>query len=219
MNDTREETTLSQRVVRGLTEDIISGRVPSGDKLEIQVIADRFGISATPVRDALRELAIAGLVEIVPRRGATVLSVDVARLRDMFETAAEIEGLCARFAAERMTRSERLRLEMVAKQAHEAADAGDAALYAQINDKFHELLFDGARNVSLAELARSFRVRLSPFRAKLFYQKKRVVSSDNEHERIVEAIVAGKPDDAQNAAREHLSNASLNVIEYFEANA
>lgn len=53
----------------------------------------------------------------------------------------------------------------------------------------------------------------------MFYQKKRVVSSDNEHERIVEAIVAGKPEDAQNAAREHLSNASLNVIEYFEANA
>lgn len=217
LSDDDSSDTLSQKVARGLAEEIVSGRLPSGFKLEEKVVAERFGVSRTPVRDALRELAITGLVEIAPRKGATVVRVDLARLRDMFEAAAEIEALCARFAAERMTQSERLILKQVSERGHDAAAGGDPVGYAGLNEQFHDEIFDGSRNVSLAELARVFRLRLSPFRAQIFYRKaQRMNASDDEHKAIVAAIIAGNADEAQRAMRAHLSNSSLNVIEFFD---
>lgn len=217
MDDVDENGTLSQKVARGLADEIVSGRLPSGYKLDEKVIAERFGVSRTPVREALRELAITGLVEIAPRRGATVVQVDLARLRDMFEASAEIEALCARFAAERMTQSERLQLQMTNRKSRDAVTAGDPVAYAELNEQLHDEIFDGARNLSLAELARIFRIRLSPFRVQIFYRKaQRMTSSNEEHDVLVAAISAGEADTAQRAMRAHLTNSSLNVIEFFD---
>ncbi len=98
---------LSDRIRDALTDAIASGSIAAGTALDEQNLAQRYGASRTPVREALRQLAASGLVEIRPRRGVVVARLTPQRIADMFETTAEIEAMCARLATYRMTPLER----------------------------------------------------------------------------------------------------------------
>ena len=109
-------TTLAETIRVALAEEIITGRLAPGTEIEEQQAAERFGASRTPVREALRELAAAGLVTIEPRRGVRVAALTLERLGEMFEVMAETEAMCARLATHRMTAPERFALQALHEQ-------------------------------------------------------------------------------------------------------
>ena len=205
--------TLSDEIFSALVKDIMSGAVRPGDRLDEPSISRKFNVSRTPIREALRRLSGAGLVDVTPRRGVTVAQIDAEQLNDMFEALAEFEGLCARLSAVRMTNLEKRRLEILNANNHSRIDEGDCDLVA-LNNDFHELIYKGAHNASIASATRNFRRRLAPFRS-LQFVRGHTEYSFHEHDAIVAAILDSDAERAFGAMRNHVIGAGVQVIEHF----
>lgn len=209
-----EPLLLSERIRNALTDEIAEGDLLPGAALDEQQLANRFGASRTPVREALRQLAVSGLVEFRPRRGAVVARMTPERVMEMFETVAEIEALCVRLATYRMTPSERGRLLELHGEASRAAKAGDVDAYDGINAAFHEALYNATHNGFLTEQAISLRDRLNAFRRTQLRHKDRLDRSIAEHGAILEAIAEGDGDTASRRMRAHMLNAAIALSRY-----
>jgi DNA-binding GntR family transcriptional regulator len=193
--------------------DILGGKIEPGSRLDEPSICRKFGVSRTPIREALRRLNGAGLVEVTPRKGVAVARIDVEQLNDMFEALAEFEGLCARLSAVRMTTLEKKRLEILNFGRRKVIADGDGD-FPGLNNEFHELIYLGAHNSAIASVTRSFRLRLAPFRI-LQFVPGHTEYSFHEHDGIVDAIVAGDADGAYVRMRDHITGTGLHVIEHF----
>lgn len=173
--------------------EIIGGRLAPGARLDELSLADRFGISRTPVREALFELAATGVIELRRNRGAVVAAIAPRRLADMFEVLAALIGRAAHLAAGRMTDSERNALEEAMIAFERAADGGDAAARVAAEGNLRAILLAGCGNGFLAEEVAHLALRLQP------YQRRRLerdhVSSPAlaNWAGLVEAVVTGEP--------------------------
>ncbi len=214
MSDTGDGTLLSDRIRNALTDDIASGALGAGTSLDEQNLADRFGASRTPVREALRQLSVSGLVEVRPRRGVVVTRLTPARIMDMFETIAEVETMCVRLAAYRMTPIERSRLNELhdASKAHVAARDLDA--YESFNREFHGLLYAATHNAFMAEQAIAIRARLDVFRRTQLRHGSRIAASHEEHGLVLAAIAEGDGERAARRMRAHMLNAASALGRY-----
>lgn len=218
------EPTLARRVVtrseelRGLlAEDIVRGKLPPGLALEEAEIARRFGVSRTPVREAIRELAASGLVETRAHRSAIVARPTAERLRGMFDVLAELEGLCAGLSALRMTSSERQALRCLHEELADLVVSSDPKRYHKMNEKFHGLIYSGSHNAYLAELTVATRARLSPFSHMQFQALGQLMRSHAEHDRVVAAIVSGDQATASAEMRAHIATVEITYERYVES--
>ena len=210
-------TTIADKVSRQLAEEIISGVISPGQKLEEQNLAEKFGVSRSPIRDALRQLSGTGLVDIKPNRSVTVVDLKVDQLHDMYEALGELEALCAKFCAQRMTTVERKQLEELHQKSQIAVRKKSKKTYADLNDQFHDMLHQGSHNESLQSISGELRRRLAPFRRPIFFRgTKRLKNSWDEHDNVVNAILAADAKRAHTEMGRHLVNSSLNVISYIE---
>jgi DNA-binding GntR family transcriptional regulator len=187
-----------------IADEILRGVHPPGTPLDETALAKRFGLSRTPVREALGSLAESGLVRKLPHRGTVVAHPTPDELAGMFETMAELEALCTGFSAERMTPRERKAFETRHLEMLGAVRTGSAALYALDNVAFHEALYEGAHNPFLRDLARQTRRRVAPFRRAQFDAPGRLMASHAEHDRIVQAVLRGDRAGATLAMRAHI---------------
>jgi DNA-binding GntR family transcriptional regulator len=201
---TGESQTLSERIRHDLANDILSGRRQPGALLEEQELASHYGVSRTPIREALRSLAASGLVIYKPNRRAEVAKLSRQDLHDMFQVMADLEGLCAGYAARAMTPSERAVLGRMQSDMASIVREGDAVAYAQANDRFHALIYAGSHNAYLVEITLQTRQRLKPYRQAQFNALGRLSASHAEHERIVQAILRGDYQAATKAMMEHI---------------
>jgi DNA-binding GntR family transcriptional regulator len=208
---------LSDRIRNALTDEIASGGLAAGSALDEQQLADRFGASRTPVREALRQLAVSGLVEIRPRRGVIVTRMTPERIMDMFETMAEIEAMCVRLATYRITPLERSNLIGLHENSKAMVEAGDVDNYDAFNREFHETIYRATHNAFLAEQAVAVRTRLSAFRRTQLRQGDRVQRSRDEHGTIMQAIAEGDGEAAARRMRAHMLNAAAALGQYIEA--
>jgi DNA-binding GntR family transcriptional regulator len=205
--------TIAEQIYEKLIDRIIAGGLKPGQRIEEQAVAAEFGVSRTPVRDALRQLAGTGLVEFRPNRGVTVADFKFEELTAMFEALGEFEALCARLAAQRMTQVERRALEQIHTNARQAVETEDADLfYGQLNDQLHQLIYQGAHNPSIAAVTENLRQRIMPFRTFAGAATHRMRESDAEHEELVAAILASDAGRAFEAMRNHVAQASLAVM-------
>ncbi len=188
-----------------LEDEIATGRLPPGSRLEEVVLAERFGVSRTPIREALQKLSASGLVELRPRRSAVVASLSLERLLEMFEVMAETEAICGRLAARRMQSDERAALLAQHERCGEAGASGDADLYYAENAAFHALIYAGTHNAFLMEEARRLRRRLQPYRRLQLRVHGRLEASFREHGAITAAIAEGKGEEAADLLRAHVS--------------
>ncbi|WP_261403486.1 GntR family transcriptional regulator [Chenggangzhangella methanolivorans] len=161
--------TRTDRLVRDLSDAIMSGEFEPGDRLDEHSLADRFGVSRTPVREALRQLATSGLVEVRPRRGAVVASLTADRLAELFGAMAELEATCSRLSAIGMSPVERRRLEAHHESMSAFVTENDPEGFAAANLTFHTMIYAGAHNGPLAEMAAGLRQRLLPYRRAQFH--------------------------------------------------
>lgn len=199
---TRPRTALALR--EALEDDIVTGRFSAGTRLDEVKLATRFEVSRTPIREALIELSVAGLVEIRPRRGAFVRELGIARLVEMFEVMAELEAMCGRLAARRITQEELAVLLQAHETCNAAAAAGDPDDYFRANERFHEAIYTASHNGFLAEQARQLQNRLKVYRRLQLRVRNRVSNSLSEHQGIVDAIEVGEADQASHLLRQHI---------------
>ena len=209
-----ERGLLSDRIRNALTDEIASGALKAGTQLDEQQLADRFGASRTPVREALRQLAVSGLAEMRPRRGVVVTRLTPERIMDMFEAMAEIEAVCVRLATYRITPLERSRLLRIHEASEAAVEAGDVDAYDALNREFHEAIYRAAHNDFLADQAIAVRTRLNAFRRMQLRQDRRLVTSRAEHDAVMRAIAEGDGDEAARRMRAHMLNAASALDSY-----
>lgn len=212
-----ERALLSDRIRNTLTDEIASGALRAGSALDEQALADRFGASRTPVREALRQLAAAGQVELRPRRGGIVTRITAERIMQMFETMAEVEVMCVRLATNRMTPLERSHLMLLHEDSKILVKRGDVDAYDAFNREFHEALYRAAHNDFMREQAMALRVRLSPFRRTQLRHKDRISRSREEHDAVMAAIAQGDGDEAARRMRAHMLNAAGALSQYIAA--
>lgn len=193
------------QMVRAIGDRIVTGYLRPGEKLDETSLAARFDVSRTPVREALGHLSAMGLVERRPNRGAIVAVVTQEHLASMFESMAELEAICARFSAERMTSAERRSLEIEHQASARMVQLGAEEDYEYFNTEFHTRLYRGAHNPHIHDLTVMTRSRLAPFRRAQFMLPGRLAKSWQEHELIVTAIMRGDGAAAGRAARDHVS--------------
>lgn len=203
-----EEPLLSERIRRALGDEIASGVLRPGSSLDEQQIAQRFGTSRTPAREALRQLAMDELVVVRPRRGAVVAELSVERLIDMFEMSAEIEALCVRLASYRMHPLERLKLARMHESSAALVEGGDVESYAAFNLAFHEAIYSATHNAYIAEQALALRNRMAGYRRAQMFEPERLQRSFEEHRGILEAVMQGDGEEASRRMRAHLMNAA-----------
>lgn len=203
--DLQPTTRQSERLGELIEERIVTGVYPPGTRLDEQDLADTFGVSRTPVREALIQLSSAGLIEIKPRRGATVPEVGADRVCEMFEVMAELEAMCGRLAARRITPTEQQALQEAHHACEAARDANTPDVYYQLNEVFHQRIYEASHNAFLVEQATALHRRLRPYRRLQLRVRNRMNASFNEHQAIVEAILKGDSELAAALLRAHVT--------------
>ena len=196
--------TLAETLRLQLADEIVRGALQPGTALDETELARRFAVSRTPVREAIRLLAASGLVETPAHRAAVVARPTPQRLAGMFEVMAELEALCARHAAERMTAVERRAIEAMHETLRGLIHVGNPQRFHEVNEAFHGAIYAGAHNAYLAEMTLATRSRVQPFRRAQFRNLGRLAKSYVEHDRVVQAILRGDSTQAASAMHAHI---------------
>ena len=187
-------------IARSLENEILTGTLMPGDRIDERAWANRFGVSRTPVREAIGRLASVGLILVKPRSGSFVVEICLAELLQIFEVMAELEGLCARYAAQRMDADEHAALRKCAE-----ACLSDEAIqdYVTANLAFHNVIYRGAKNEYLESQTRQARQRVASYRNYTFRLPGRRKRSAEEHIAISDAICSGDATAAQMLMTQH----------------
>jgi DNA-binding GntR family transcriptional regulator len=230
-----EREALVDRLAADLQQRVLSGDIPSGARLRQGALAAEFGVSRTPIREALRKLQAAGLVEVQPNRGALVRGLSTREIRDAYEVRAELEALAAELAATRIRHDQLdglhaaqtqfrdgLALTVAARRAGDGANGAErATTWGRANDQFHQVIQEAAGNqvlaAQLAHLHRSFPRDLS----KIVLAESTPLLRANvlEHEEIIHALEQRDAATARELMRRHVRHAGELVTLRFEQRA
>lgn len=194
----------SEQMVDLIEERIATGVYPPGMRLDETELARAFDVSRTPIREALIQLSSIGLIEMRPRRGAIVAEIGPHRLCEMFEVMAELEAMCGKLAARRITEAEQKALVSAHEACETARADNDSDRYYRLNEQFHHLIYAASHNTFLAEQAAALHRRLKPYRRLQLRVRDRMATSFAEHAGIVEAILAGDGELAAERLRAHI---------------
>jgi DNA-binding GntR family transcriptional regulator len=197
-------TNRSETLREAIEEMIAVGKLQPGHHLDETELAKEFGVSRTPIREALIQLASMGIIVIRPRRGAVVAEIGPQQLVEMFEVMSELEAMCGRLAARRMSAVEHASLLAAHQACKDARNARDPDTYFYQNEAFHDRIYTGSHNAFLAEQARSLHRRLRPYRRLQLRVRDRVAASYGEHEEVVRAIIAGDGELTAELLRSHI---------------
>jgi DNA-binding GntR family transcriptional regulator len=227
-----DRSALVDRLAATLQARMVSGELVSGTRLRQEALAEEFGVSRTPIREALRKLQASGLVELQPNRGALVRGPSSREIRDAYEVRAELEGLAAELAAERIQQAQVDGLheaqsefrETLARMMRVRSDAAGVVPDEEIerwrhaNDRFHQLIQDAAANdvlvATLVHLHRSFPRDLT--RIVLGESATLLAENVHEHEGILEAIEHRNAAAARKRMIKHVRHAGALVTLRFE---
>lgn len=189
--------------VARLKDDILSGRIPGGTRLLQAEVSARFGISTTPVREAFRELATIGLVEILPHRGALVLQPTTTDLQNIYEVRQLLEPICVAWAAELITKSELNKAKQLLKAMSHGRSRDDITA---LNREFHSIIANACGNPHMASVVINLLDLSTPYVARVTASTPgRQATQRHEHQEILQACSDRDPEAAYQAARTHLT--------------
>ncbi len=195
----------ADRIREELEQAIVAGQFADGERLDEVTLSVRFAVSRTPVREALHGLAASGLVETIPRRGVFVRYPSFVKLVEMFDVMAELEAMCGRLAARRITDEELETLAGAVEACERSLTQGDSDEYYRENERFHHILYRASGNSFLAGEASKLHKRLQPFRRLQLRVRGRMRQSMQEHRDVHEAICNGDSEKAADTLRNHIS--------------
>ncbi|MEP3346667.1 MAG: GntR family transcriptional regulator [Litoreibacter sp.] len=195
----------ANQISDALEELVFQGEYKDGERLDEIKLAAYFDVSRTPIREALQRLVMSGMAEQIPRRGVFVRQPGPVELLEMFETMAELEAACGRFAAARMSDEALDRMAAANERCKAAVERKDAAEYYLENEAFHREIYEGATNSFLQNEALKLQNRLKPFRRVQLRFRGRMTQSLAEHEAIMDALRNGDGELASSALRSHVT--------------
>jgi DNA-binding GntR family transcriptional regulator len=194
----------SAEIVSTLARELADGLIAPGRRLEEEALCERFGASRTPVREALRQLAAQGMVEIRPRQGAFVVQLPVDKLAEMFETMGFLEAACAALAARRHTPEDRDALALAHQACISAALTQNPDLFYAANNHFHECVYRASHNGFLEQQTLGLRNQVEAYRRASTFHAGFMALSIREHEAVMEAILAVDEQAAATRMSQHL---------------
>jgi DNA-binding GntR family transcriptional regulator len=192
------------KISEQLEKDIIIGVFRPGDRLDEASLAERFHTSRTPVRETLQRLTASGLAEQRPRRGVFVRRISLQELVEMFEVMAELEGMCARLAARRISPEQLRQLAEQMTACEKAAQSSDSDIYYRDNNDFHNIIYEASQNGFLVEQAKALHARLAPYRRLQLRVRNRLRQSMVEHQDVFNAIEEGDSVKAEAIMKAHV---------------
>lgn len=202
-----EASSSRQKELRAwLENEILDGRLCPGDAIDEQDVCARFGVSRTPVRESLLQLASLDLVEFRPRYGAIVKQMSVKEIAAIWEVLTSLESFAAGLAARRMTAEDRALLEKIHADSLPFIEKSDVEGYDAANKLFHEVIYDGCRNEYLSNQVSTIRRRLQPYRRFPFHRPGGMQRSSAGHQQVLDAIKSGEEERAAAAMREHVAS-------------
>ena len=187
-----------------IEERIATGIYLPGMQLDETELATEFEVSRTPIREALMQLAFSGLIVMQPRRSAVVAEISPQRLCEMFEVMAELEAMCGRLAARRITDEDQQALLEAHQACKEAAEKNDPDEYYTRNEQFHLAIYVASHNGFLIEECKNLKRRLSAYRRLQLRVRGRMDTSYEEHSEVYVAMVTGDGDLAAKLLRSHV---------------
>jgi len=212
---TEESVTKQERVYRAIRERILSGAYGPGYRVVIDALATEFGVSALPVREAIRRLEAEGLVIFRPNAGAHVAPADPALFDEEMTVLAVLEGYATALAAPRLGKAEIKRLSAITDSMVDAIGRLDPLTFGRLNQEFHAVIYEHCPNAALVDLLRDVAARLDAIRRTVFIQiPYRGTESVAEHRRLIALLAEGAPvAKIEAAARDH----KLHTVESFRA--
>ena len=203
--------TLREKILETIRDAIIKGSLKPGERVSEPELAERFGISRTPIREAFRQLESEGYLEVIPRRGAVVASLSERDVVEFYAIKSILEGHAARIAAERMTEKELERLETINQRLQQIAVDGDIKSFFRVHNEFHDLFIRASGNDKLAELINQLLLKFNRLRLASLAQPGRMEISVQEHRKIIEAFRRHDGDQADNLVR-HTATIGAEVL-------
>jgi len=188
-----------------LEQLIFTGEFADGERLDEVKLAQRFDVSRTPLREAFQALAASGFLQLIPRRGAFVRHPGPKELIEMFEVMAELEGMCGRLAARRVSDKTLSEMKEAARACEAAQQGGNTDEYYWENERFHHLLYEASGNGFLSAEAQKLHRRLQPFRRLQLRARDRMSQSMAEHRAILRAIEQGDAEGAEAELKNHVA--------------
>ncbi len=206
----REST--AHRIESALLDDITNGQLEPGERLDETKLAERFGVSRTPVREALSRLTAQGVLVTGERRGVRVAQYSREELGQMFEAMQEIESVCARLASQRLTLLARSEIEAAQEQCAIAAAQNDRLAYIKANEALHLSIYRATDNAYIRELASEFRRKTGPFRAKKLQTQEDLLDSVESHVDLLAKIFSENSQVAVDGMRKHMTESFMRVL-------
>ena len=214
--DLKQEVTdkysLRGRVFHRIREDILNGKYKDHEELKEVAIGQELGVSRTPVREAFRQLELEGLITIIPNRGAYVTGIKVKDIQDIYMIRSKLEGLCARWACENINKEQLEEMEEIIYLAEFHAARGHMEQMAELDNRFHTILYESCNSKMLEQQLRSFHEYVRRVRRWVLADNNRRLICVDEHEQIMEAIREKNADKAESLANLHMKNAYANML-------
>lgn len=205
---------MRSKVYQDIRDDILCGHYEQGEELAEIAIGERLGVSRTPVREALRQLALEGLVELIPNKGAYAKGISAEDVEDIYLIRSKLEGLCARMAAEKHTEDELGEMEEAICLSEFHAGREEYQRVYEQDSHFHELMYEASHSRMLSNLLSQYHQYVQKVRKLSIQNHTRSTMSSAEHKKILDAIRAHDGDAAEKLATQHVINTMNNLAHY-----
>lgn len=199
-------------VFNTLRKAILTGELKPGERLLEIHLANRLGVSRTPIREAIRKLELEGLVIMIPRRGAEVAQITEKSLKEVLEVRRALDALCAELACDRITAEEEERLKQACDEFERATETKDATTIAAADVALHDIIVQATGNSRLIQLINNLSEQMYRYRFEYIKDENRHDNLIDEHRMIYESIIRRDKEKAAAAAKLHIDNQERFVI-------
>lgn len=199
-------------VFKTLRQGILTGELKPGERLMEIHLANKLGVSRTPIREAIRKLELEGLVTMIPRRGAEVAQITEKSMKDVLEVRKVLDDLSVELACERITEEEKELLKNVCVDFEEAVKTGDFAKIAKTDVAFHDIIVTATRNIRLSQMVNNLAEQMYRYRFEYIKDSTQHARLVQEHEEICQGIITGDKKRALEAIEKHIDNQEIAVL-------
>ena len=211
-NNENDYLPLRDVVFNTLRTSILTGELKPGERLMEIHLADKLGVSRTPIREAIRKLELEGLVLMIPRRGAEVARISEKSMRDVLEVRRSLEELAIELACQRMTDEEFKELQRAQEAFKSAVEHGSAMEIAETDEAYHDIIYNSTGNMRLVQILNNLREQMYRYRLEYIKDEDKRQILLVEHNKIYRALCSRHVEEAKQAMREHIDNQEITVL-------
>jgi len=210
--DMDEYLPLRDVVFKTLRQGILTGELKPGERLMEIHLANKLGVSRTPIREAIRKLELEGLVTMIPRRGAEVAQITEKSMKDVLEVRKVLDNLSVELACDRITEEEKELLQNACVDFEDAVKTGDFSMIAKTDVAFHDIIVAATRNIRLSQMVNNLAEQMYRYRFEYIKDSSQHSRLVQEHKEICSGIVNGDKEKALEAIEAHIDNQEIAVL-------